>query len=268
MRRVAAVLLVPVALGVAVADATAAQTARPALSAKLTVCSTGPTGPDRAAEFTASMPAIDGTRQMAMRFTLLERRAGGRRNQGFHPVVVPKLGAWQRSRRDPRLPGFIVTKRVDGLAAPGAYHAVVRFRWYDAAGRVIRRAHRVTAACRQPDPRPDLIVARLRVSRGPDAEHVQYVVDVHNRGRGDAAVPFATVLTIDGIDQPAQTLATLGGGGRGTISFVAARCSPGSSVRVAVDVTGAIEEVNESNNVVVRPCPAGAGRAAATLARR
>jgi CARDB protein len=265
MRHLALTALLPVVLGGGIARASTAESPPPRLGAKLVACATGPTAPDRAAQFTGSMPTSPGTRQMAMRFTLLERRA---RTGRFHPVAVPKLGTWERSRPDSRLPGFIITKRVDGLAAPGAYRAAVSFRWYDAAGRVIRRARRRTGVCLQPDPRPDLVVARLRLVRGPQAGQVRYVVDLRNRGRGDAAVPFATVLTVDGIEQPPETLATLGAGARGTVSFVAPDCSPGSSVRVVVDAGRTIREISEANNALVRRCPSGAAQPAATLAGR
>lgn len=232
---------------------------RPPLSARLTSCTTGPTPPDRAAVFTASMPAVPGAHQMAMRFELSERRPGAR---VFHRVAGPKLGVWDRSRRDPSLPGYIVTKRVEGLAAPGVYRAAVRFRWYDEQGRVLRRARRVTRACRQLDPRPDLVVGRVSVVQGPDAEHARYVVEVVNRGRGDAAVPFEIALTVAGAPQSPQTLAALGGRARGAVSFTAPRCSPESAVRVRVDVRDAIDETSETNNAATRACRVGAPGAA------
>jgi hypothetical protein len=57
-------------------------------------------------------------------------------------------------RADPGRPGFIYTKRVEGLTGPAVYRAVVRFRWSDADGHVLRRARRVTGGCRQPGPAP------------------------------------------------------------------------------------------------------------------
>ena len=255
-------LLVIPALALAAAGgvARAADTAQaPQLSARLTSCTTGPTAPDRAAVFTGSMPAVPGTQQMAMRFDLLQRRPG---SPFFRRVAAPKLGVWERSHHDATLPGYIVTKRVDGLAAPGTYRAVVRFRWYDADGRVLRRARRVTRACRQLDQRPDLTIGGVSVAPGPDPEHATYVVEIVNLGRGDAAVPFAIDLAVNGAGQPAQTLAALGGRARATVSFVAPVCAQGSAVRVAVDGGKAIAESNEGNNAVARPCrPSAAGAA-------
>jgi hypothetical protein len=268
MRRLAAIVVGLSAVGGVAQAATPATRATPALAARLVSCSTGATAPDRAAVFRGSMPAVPGAVQMGMRFELFEHRSGG---VGFHRVAAPQFSAWERSRHDPSLPGYIVTKRIDGLGAPGAYQAVVRFRWYDDAGRVIRRAHRETATCRQPDPRPDLVVGRLVVLRGPDADHMRYVVTVRNRGRGDAAVPFGVVLTLDGTLQPAQSLPTLGGKGHATVSFVAPACVPGTPVRVTVDPAAAIAETSETNNTVTQLCDARAQaspRAAATLTAR
>jgi hypothetical protein len=251
-RRMRHLLAIPVVVLAMAGGASAADTAQPPpLAAKLTTCTTGPTPPDRAAVFTGSMPRLAGAAQMAMRFDLLERRPG---SPFFRRVAAPKLGVWDRSRRDPTLPGYIVTKRVEGLAAPGVYRAIVRFRWYDAAGNVLRHVRRVTRACRQFDPRPDLTIGRVSVVGGAEAGQARYVVEVVNLGRGDAAVPFAVDLTVDGAPQPTQMLAALGGHARATVSFVAPMCTDGSALRIGVDGGKAIDETNEANNVAVRPC--------------
>src|SRR5688572_1959940 len=52
---------------------------RPPLRATLAACETGPAASERFAVITGSMPARRGTARMAMRFTLLSRRAGGKR---------------------------------------------------------------------------------------------------------------------------------------------------------------------------------------------
>jgi hypothetical protein len=257
MRRL---LVIPAGAVVAGGAAGAADTAQaPPLAARLTSCTSGPTPPDRVAVFTASMPTVPGAQQMAMRFVLLERRPGWAL---FRRVAAPKLGVWNRSRRDPSLPGYIVTKRVEGLAAPGAYRAIVRFRWFDAQGNLLRRARRVTRVCRQLDQRPDLTIGQVDIVPGPDPQHDRYVIEIANLGRGDAAVPFAVDLMVNGAPQPAQSLSALGAHARTTVSFVAPACDAGSVVRVVVDGGKTIDEVNEANNAVTRPCrPAAQGAA-------
>jgi hypothetical protein len=195
-------LVIPVLALVVAGGAGADDTAQaPQLSARLTSCTTGATGPDRAAVFTGSMPAVPGTQQMAMRFDLLQRRPG---SPLFRRVAAPKLGAWERSRRDPTLPGYIVTKRVDGLAAPGAYRAVVRFRWYDAHGRVARHARRVTRACRQLDQRPDLTIGDVSVARALVAAGLGIaVMGEHTIPRNDTSV---TIRPLPGGNAPSRTI--------------------------------------------------------------
>jgi hypothetical protein len=125
-----------------------AQTPTP-LAARLAECTTGERVADRAATFTASMPAISGARRLGMRFTFEVREPGERRYSRI------TLGSWRRwERADPGRPGFIYSKRVEGLTGPAVYRAVVRFRWTAADGHVLRRARRVTRGCRQPGPPP------------------------------------------------------------------------------------------------------------------
>ena len=83
------------------------------------------------------MPAMAGTKRMWMRFDLLQRTPG---QAEYEPVQgCPQWGVWQRSQ--PGRDGFIYTKSVQGLRAPGSYRARVRFRWYDAAGKPAALGH-------------------------------------------------------------------------------------------------------------------------------
>src|SRR3954454_11697542 len=173
MRRAALILLTAAALtGGAVALAQA-----PPLAARLATCQTGPNATDRYAVFTGSMPRIGGAGTMAMRFDLFERQPQGR----FLAVSLPHWGVWEKTSKK-GVPGFIFTKRVEQLAAPASYRAVVSFRWYDAQGRVVRRATRTSSTCVQPDWRPDLHVRRVIFPTGSGPTRVV----VRNRGRGDA----------------------------------------------------------------------------------
>ena len=145
--------LVLTALGGAATPARAAADKTP-LAVKLSACTTGPDPADRAATFTASMPKLDGTERMQMRFRLLQRRGA---TGAFKPVSVPNWDDWEKS--DAGRPGFIYSKRVEYLVAPGAYKAVVTFRWLDAAGRVQRLTTRTAGTCVQSDQRPDLVLS-------------------------------------------------------------------------------------------------------------
>jgi hypothetical protein len=218
--------------------------------AKLSDCHRGPLPTDRYAVFVGQMPALKGTQRMWMRFDLYERPRG---SGPWLPVVdVPKFGVWEKS--DPNKPGFIYTKRVDQLLAPAAYRAVVRFRWYDANGKLQRHTRRTSRTCVQPDPRPDLTVGRVTASDAGGGR-LRYVIRVNNEGRSDAAA-FDTVLTVNGAGQPAVNVAGLPKGGTARVVVVAPRCATGSNIQVALDPADVIDEIHERNNVVSRSCPA------------
>src|SRR4051794_24006549 len=193
MRRLAAIacLLAPLAAPTA---GRAAQE-RPPLQARLAACTTGPNATARRATFTASMPAVTGAARMAIRFDLLQRAPG---DAAFARVALPAWRRWERSQ--PGRTGFIYTKTVRALRAPGAYRATVRFRWYGPDGRVLRRARRTTPICRQPDPRPDLRAGALTAAPGLGPATVTYLLRVRNAGRG-AAAPFAIALMTAGMPQ-------------------------------------------------------------------
>jgi hypothetical protein len=218
------------------------------LRAKLTDCHTGPLLADRFAVFVGQMPALLGTRRMWMRFDLFERTAA---SAGWQRLVVPKFGTWQKSL--PGKPGFIYEKRVDQLQAPADYRAEVRFRWYDAHGKLQRQARRRTHACHEPDPRPDLAVGAVTATDAGGGR-LRYVIRVRNDGRSDVG-PFDAVLSVDGTAQPPATVAGLPAGGATRVAVVAPACTPGSRIQIALDPGGTIDEARETNNAVSRACP-------------
>jgi hypothetical protein len=242
--------LAPIVAVLAFAAPGAADAQQPPLRAKLTACSSGPLPTDRVAAFTGSMPAIKGTRRMSMRFDLLARTGSA---TAFAALKVPGLGVWQKSTPG-RPGGFVFTQRVQALAAPGAYKAVIRFRWYGKGGRLLRTATRETASCKQPDQRPDLQVGSLTATPGPAPDQATYALQVANAGRGPAGA-FDVLLSISGPDLPAQRVTELEAGAATTLTFVAPRCAPGATVRVTVDARGEVSEADEADDVVERTCP-------------
>jgi hypothetical protein len=249
VRRVASIALLPAVLAAAAASAQAPVYPL-AVKAKVTDCHRGPQLADRYAVFVGQMPALQGTQRMWMRFDLYERP----HNSGswLRVVDVPTFGVWEKSK--PGKPGFIYTKRVDQLQAPASYRATVRFRWYDAHGKLQRAAVRTSPTCRQPDPRPDLTVGKVTAAKAT-AGRLRYAIRVRNDGRSDAAA-FDTVLTVAGAAQPAVSVAGLPAGGATTVTVLAPACAPGSTIRIALDPADVIDEIHEGNNVAIRPCPA------------
>jgi hypothetical protein len=249
MRR-AAMLIALLAL----AAPAAAGAQAPPLRAKLTACQSGPQAANRVATFTGSMPAVKGTRRMWMRFDLLRRVPPA---ETFTPVKTTGLGVWHKSASG-RASGFVFDQRVQALAAPGAYRAVVRFRWYGADVALLRSARRVTGTCTQPDQRPDVRAGLFGAAPGPAADQATYQLVVFNGGR-TAAGPFAVGLRVAGVDQPSGRVPTgLAAGTSATLTFVAPACAPGSTVRFTLDARSEVAEAAEADNAVVRPCPLGA----------
>ncbi len=89
----------------------------------------------------------------------------------------------------------------------------------------------------------------------PSHGFVVYRATVTNTGTASAGV-FAVVLTVDGVDQPAQRIGPLTPGARSTVSFQAKRCTPGTMVRVRADAAGEVPEAREGNNARQGICPA------------
>jgi hypothetical protein len=234
----------------ALAAPAVAQAQQPPLRAKLTACSSGLLATDRTATFTGSMPAIKGVRRMWMRFDVLAHTAS---TTGFAPLKVPGLGVWQKSVPG-RPGGFVFTQRVQGLAAPGTYRAVVRFRWYGKSGKLLRSTSRETTVCKQPDQRPDLQAGSLDAVPGPGPGDATYTLAVRNVGRGPAG-PFDVLLSGAGADQPTQRVPGLEAGATVTLTFAAPRCVPGSTLRLTVDARAEVAEADEADDVVERTCP-------------
>ncbi|HWG09660.1 MAG TPA: hypothetical protein VN672_11715 [Solirubrobacteraceae bacterium] len=117
------------------------------VSATLEECLTASVQAERAAMFSGEMTSVPGAARMAVRIDLEERLPG---ELEYHTVMAPGLGVWRAS--DPRVKVYRYLKQVTNLTAPASYRGLVRFRWINARGRVIRRAERLTARCLQPAP--------------------------------------------------------------------------------------------------------------------
>jgi hypothetical protein len=246
MRRTPVAVLASLAVLLA-APAAHAQDAPPPLRASMAACGTGPTPAERFAVVTASMPAARGTRRMAMRFDLFERR--GRRGP-WTAVRARGFGRWERS--DPNRAGFLYTKRVERLSQNRVYRAVVRFRWYTASGRVQRSALRRTRWCRQPDQRPNLRIAAVDVRPGATSDRARYVVTVENAGR-TAAGAFDVGLVVRD-EASARPVAGLPAGERATVELPGPACEGAERLQVTADVEGTVRESDERDNRYIRLC--------------
>lgn len=242
-------LLAALAAQAAAAAQAQAPTSKLALVARVQDCHTGLAADQRYAVFVGQMPALVGTKRMAMRFDLYQHVTAA----GFQRISVPKFGVWQRSLRGQS--GFIFHKRVDALVAPANYRVVISFRWYDRTGKLQRSAQRISKVCKQPDPRPNLTVGRVQGVHGAVKGTVNYDIVVRNQGLGDAG-PFGLLLTVNGTAQPEQkTVGGLAAGAKTDVTVTAPACTPGSTVTVQLDPQNQVAESNEADDSFTRACP-------------
>ncbi len=232
---------------VLVAPAAARAGDAPRLRATVTSCQTGTDPASRTAAFTASMPAGANTARMAIRFDLQQRTVDG---GVWRKVPAPSFGRWERSR--PGVAGFVYTKDVHGLTAPGEYRAVVRFRWY-AAGGAKRETRRTTRSCRQPDQRPDLVGGRVQVVPAADGT-ATYRLPIRNTGRTPAG-SFSVALAVGGTPATSTTVPGLAPGATTTVELAGPACAPGQAVQLTIDDGHAIDEASEDRNDVATVCP-------------
>jgi CARDB len=247
MRRIAVSLIALAALA-APASAVAAAGDAPRLRAVVSSCQTSLDAAARAAAFTASMPADGSTIRMAIRFDLQQRTIDG---GVWQRVAAPSFGRWERSR--PGVAGFVYTKDVHGLTAPGEYRAIVRFRWFADDG-TVRTLRKVTRSCRQPDARPNLVAGRLQVVPLATPGLVVYQLAVRNAGRTPAG-PFAVALDLDGAEAGRAAVAGLAPRAVTTVQILAASCAGGHAVDLRLDADGAIDEAVEDDGLVRPACP-------------
>jgi hypothetical protein len=204
----------------------------------------------RTATFEARMRAARASERMQVRFSLQVREDA---LHGWRRVVAEGFDTWLTSLPDVRR--YTYARTVVNLAAPAMYRTIVRFRWLDADDAVVKSARVTSAACRQPDLRPDLEVRGIDVLPGADADMRRYAVTVRNDGRGDAE-PFAATLRAG--EEELGTLAVLGlaAGTQRVITFPGPACTPGGPLLVTLDPDGAVEERDEGDNAFAATCPA------------
>jgi hypothetical protein len=175
-----------------------------------------------------------------LRFTLQARTP---EDQEWTRVPTPGFGSWITA---PRVGRYLYDKTVEELLAPGDYRALVEFRWRDARGHTLRAERAYTRVCRQPDPRPDLAIAALRVGD-------RYVATVSNDGRGDAG-PFTVAFTRNGEPLGTVDVQGLPAGERTTATLTAAPCTAGEAIAAQADSADAVEEADEDGNVLTVTC--------------
>jgi hypothetical protein len=213
-----------------------------AASVKVTDCAPALDPVARSATFEARVKSIAGGDRMQVRFTLQERERG--MSARWRKVVAPGFEEWLTSESG--VGRYSYSRTIQNLTAPASYRTVVRFRWLDAEGEVLRTSRRTSKACRQPDLRPDLVPLRVETEPGPDAETVRYRVVVRNRGRTDAGafdVAYGEAFrSVGGIPARRQR----------TVTFTGPPCA--ADTTVTVDPGELVDERDEDDNVLLAVC--------------
>jgi hypothetical protein len=115
------------------------------VSASVEQCVPAAAQSERSATFTAQMTATTGTQRMAIQMEIQEWTPT---NPTFRTVLAPGLGVWSQSETGVKIYKFV--KQFTNLTAPGAFRALVHYRWLDGRGHTIAHAQRRTPVCQQP----------------------------------------------------------------------------------------------------------------------
>jgi hypothetical protein len=244
--RVTVLALLALALA---APAASAAVPRWAAKAVLADCERGADETERAAVFEGQMRSVRGAARMQMRFTLQARTPDTTR---WSPVTAPGFGTWVGPA--PGTSRYVYTKRVEGLLAPATYRVQLRYRWLSDRGRTLATARRNSRACRQPDPRPNLVVSSLTVQRTAKPGRYRYVAFVRNTGRS-AAEASSLQVAFGGAALPQSPVLALEPGEGVEVTLEGPACSEGAPVDANADAGEAIDESDEADNRFTRLCP-------------
>lgn len=242
--------LIPLALIAAALPAAAANaTLLRSTKVRLVACETALSQSNRFAVFEGEMRSIAGASRMQVRLQLQARTPD---RVGWTRVPAPGFSVWNSASSGVRK--FVYTKRVENLFAPAEYRVVVKYRWLNGSGEVVRSDERRTPVCDEPDLRPNLEPLSIDVEPGSNRDTRTYLVPVINGGETDAA-SFSITLTVNGQAQPVARVSGLPAGVRTMLALEAPACTQGSTLTADVDTNGVVDEADEADNKFTATCP-------------
>ncbi len=127
---------------------------------------TAPTQAGRSVTFTGQMETVAGAHRMAIEIVVQEHTA---EEEGFHTLTTAGLGSWQRSEAGVKI--YKVRQAVTDLPAPAVFRAIVRYRWLNEKGQVIRHDERRTPICRQPGERTKAAATPAKPARADPGQN-------------------------------------------------------------------------------------------------
>jgi hypothetical protein len=214
-------------------------------SVKVTQCRTGDDAVDRAVTYRARMRSVPGSARMRLRFVLLARSTGDSPQQ----LGSENIGGWRKS--DAGVTRFSYSQKVRGLDAGVAYRAVVKFRWYDANGKLIKRAKRRSRACKPSGELPNLELLSVKVSPGKTPGTARYSINIGNTGEGPAEFFVVSLFVNNDAEVDSRTIERMEAGETETIKFNGPACF---KLRAVVDRERSVPETIEDDNVLSARC--------------
>lgn len=216
-------------------------------ASKLSVCD--PAG--HTATFTGSMRVLKNAPGMEMLFRLLVKGDDAER---FVDAGAPApFGQWQAADMGNRR--YILDRTVANLPIGSSYRVQVRYRWRDAAGKVVAKGARRTKPCAQPDTRPNLHIQSVRPGElYPDGSR-EFEVGYLNDSTTDILSGFSISLAVSGMPAQIVTDGSLAAGDRNDAVFTLPVCPAGGSITAVVDSGLLIDEDDEADNTITVPCP-------------
>ena len=213
-----------------------------------------PTG--RQVSVTSVMRPIAHTRNLSVRFSLLQKTP----ETPAAPVTHGDLGSWV-SPTDPTLGRrardvWKLDKVVYAVPAPAVYRFRVDFRWRGRGGQVLQTTTLASSSCHVHELRPDVLVRGVRVL--PARRHPRldrYVAVVANQGLS-ASGPFSVTFTpSDGAAAQTAAVASLAPDTATHVRFVGPACSTMAAPTIVADPTNAVDDFDRANNTFPVVCP-------------
>jgi archaellum component FlaF (FlaF/FlaG flagellin family) len=223
----------------------AAASAKGPASVHLKSCTTGDRPSERKATFKSWMHSIPGSARMAVRFKLLSRTTGRSAQRVEGPQA---LNTWHRSHTG--VTRYVYSQTIKKLEQGTSYRMVVRYRWYDANGEIIKRAKRTSHECVQTGDLPNLIVAGVTYDPS-EVGTWHYGVTVKNKGKA-LAENFVVTLFVDGAVVDERTVELLDAGESTTVELNGPPCI---HLRAIADYEDTVTEKHEDDNSFSSTCP-------------
>lgn len=208
-------------------------------------CETGAKPSERRATFKSWMHSVPGSVRMAVRFRLVSQAPGRSAERVEGPA---ELNVWHRSHFG--VTRYVYSQTVKRLEQGTSYRMVVRYRWYDANGEIVKRAKRTSHDCVQSGDLPNLIVAGVAYDP-TDVGTWHYDVTVKNKGQA-VAENFVVTLLVDGAVVDERTVESLDAGNSTDVELNGPPCL---HLRAIVDSEETVTERHEDDNSFSSTCP-------------